>query len=112
MNSLYIVLERRQSPFLKFPSSRNFGFGKKQLCLGLQEETLCVWMRTKVDLSFKQPTPSEFMSRVSRLEALAHPKTEIESRQYAEWMNAAKANGLNYVEALEYVIGMKSGGAH
>jgi hypothetical protein len=57
-------------------------------------------------------TPEEFMARVCRLEALAHPQTPEESSDYEKWMNAAKANGSTYVEALEYVIGMKLGGAH
>lgn len=57
-------------------------------------------------------TPAEFMARVCRLEALARPQTAQETEDYEKWMNAAKANGSTYVEALEYVIGMKQGGAH
>lgn len=61
---------------------------------------------------FMEQTPSEFMARVRRLEALAHPQTVRETWEYENWMNAAKANGSTYVEALEYAIGMKLGGAH
>jgi len=57
-------------------------------------------------------TPAEFMARVRRLEALTHPLTVQETLEYENWMNAAKANGSTYIEALEYVIGMKLGGAH
>ena len=57
-------------------------------------------------------TPSEFMAQVRRLEALARPQTTQEAWAYEKWMNDAKANGSTYVEALEYVIGMKQGGAH
>ena len=56
--------------------------------------------------------PSEFMARVRRLEALALPQTAQETREYEQSMNIAKANGSTYVEALEYVIGIKLGGAH
>ena len=57
-------------------------------------------------------TPTEFMDRVRRLEALAHPLSVQETLEYENWMNAAKASGSTYVEALEYVIGMKHDGAH
>ena len=57
-------------------------------------------------------TPPQFMIKVRRLEALAHPLTIQETLEYEKWMTAAKANGSTYVEALEYVIGMKLGGAH
>lgn len=57
-------------------------------------------------------TPAEFMARVRRLEALARPQTTQDARRYEEWMNAAKANGSTYLEALEYVIGMQNGGSH
>jgi len=56
--------------------------------------------------------PSEFMAQVRRLEALALPQTAQEAGEYEKWMSAAKANGSTYVEALEYVIGMKHDGAH
>jgi hypothetical protein len=56
--------------------------------------------------------PAELMARVRRLEALALPQTAQETWEYEKWMNTARANGSSYVEALEYVIGMKLGGAH
>lgn len=57
-------------------------------------------------------TPAEFMARVRRLEALACAQTAEEVEVYEEQMYSAKLNDSTYVEALEYVIGMKHGGAH
>ena len=61
---------------------------------------------------YMDQTPAEFMARVRRLEALTRPQTAQDGSRYEEWMNAAKANGSTYLEALEYVIGMQHGGAH
>lgn len=57
-------------------------------------------------------TSAEFMARVYRLEAEAHRQTAQETSEYEKGMKGAKANGSSYVDALEYVIGIKHGGAH
>lgn len=60
------------------------------------------------------PTPAEFMARVRRLEARALPKDGDQAGrvQVEAWLATAKAEGMSWVEALEYVIRAKHGGAH
>ncbi len=60
-----------------------------------------------VDLS---EMPAEFMRRIKRLETLACP-AEKDRDFYEIQMSRAKHGGMNYREALEFVIRERNGGA-
>ena len=65
-------------------------------------EALCAWVRNE--------SVAEFMVSRKHLEALACPAdSEI---PFNEHMEIANQHGMNYGEALEFIIRMRHGGAH
>jgi len=55
-------------------------------------------------------SPAHFTARIRRLEHLACPAPEDEALYHA-LMAEAKDRGLNYKQALEYIIRIRNGGA-
>ena len=52
------------------------------------------------------------MDRIRRLEELAFPTPGEDQGSYEGWMRTAKREDMSYVEALEFVVRMRHGGAH